>query len=112
MQDQGQNNNIFSEPATADTTMQGPTWHIPPPPELGFSQTMSGPSNQINMQYHEIPTLQQNQGSGAGLYMIWGKERNTKRRCMICVNAGRDGTNCKGKNNRNHCEFKQVNYTK
>jgi hypothetical protein len=106
MQDQDQNNNISSEPATADITMQSPTWHMPSPPELGFTQTMPVPSNQTNMQYDEIPTLQQNQSSVAGLYMTWGKERNTKRRCMVCVNAGRDGTNCKGKNNRNRCEFK------
>jgi hypothetical protein len=105
MQDQDQNNNISSEPVTADITMQSHTWHIPPPPELGFTQTMPGPSNQINMQYHEVPTFQQNESSFAGLYTTLGKEHK-KRRCMMCVNAGRDGTNCKGKNNRNCCEFK------
>lgn len=85
--------------ATQDVIMQDPDV---PHTEL---YSMPGPSNNINMQHPQVTASQFNQPFTSGLYTVWGKERITKRRCMICVQAGREGTNCKGKNNRKRCEF-------
>ena len=88
--------------ATQDIIMQGPDV---PYPEL---YSMPGPSSDINMHQPTIPALSLNQPFTSGLYAVWGKEKITIRRCMVCVQAGRDGKTCKGKNNQKHCEFIEV----
>ena len=95
-------NSPHSGLANQDTIMQGPD---APYPEL---YSMPGPSSDINMHQSAIPALPPNQPSTSGLYAVWGKEKVTIRRCMICVQAGRDGKSCKGKNNRKNCEFIEV----
>ena len=72
--------------------------------------SMPGPINDINM--HEpvtvFPVLPLDHPFNSGHYAVWGEKKAKKRRCMICVQAGRDGEKCKGKNNRRHCEFTEV----
>ncbi len=103
--------------ATQDIIMQGPD---APYPEL---YSMPGPSSDINMHQPAIPALPLNQPFTSGLYAVWGKEKITihrcmvcvqaghdgkTHRCMVCVQAGHDGKTCKGKNNWKHCEFIEV----
>ena len=88
--------------ATQDIIMQGPD---APYPEL---YSMPGPSSDINMHQPAIPALPLNQPFTSGLYAVWGKEKITIHRCMVCVQAGHDGKTCKGKNNQKHCEFIEV----
>jgi hypothetical protein len=85
-----------------DIIMQDPD---APYPEL---YSMPGPSSDINMHQSAIPVLPLNQPFTSGFYAVWGKEKVTIRRCMICVQAGRDGKTCKGKNNQRNCEFIEV----
>ena len=88
--------------ANQDIIMQGPD---APYPEL---YSMPGPSSDINMHQSAIPALPPNQPFTSELYAVWGKEKVTIRRCMICVQAGCDGKSCKGKNNQKNCEFIEV----
>jgi len=67
--------------------------------------SMPGPSSDLNMHQPAIPALLLNQPFTSGLYAVWGKEKVTICRCMICVQAGCDGKTCKRRNNHNHCEF-------
>jgi len=92
----------LSELATQDIIMQGPD---APYPEL---YSMPGPSSDINMHQPAIPALPLNQPFTSGLHAVWGKEKITIHRSMVCVQAGHDGKTCKGKNNRKHCEFIEV----
>ncbi len=69
---------------------------------------MPGPTNDVNMHEPVIPALPLNQPFNSGLYAVWGEKKAKKHRCMICVQAGCDGENCKGKNNCKHCEFIEV----
>ncbi len=85
-----------------DVTMQDPDV---PHPEL---QSMPGSSSDINMQQPVFSGLPSNQPFTSGTYAVWGEERIKKRRCQVCVQAGRNGKACKGKNNRKHCEFIEV----
>ena len=77
-----------------------------PYPEL---HSMPGPSSDINtMHQPAILALLLNQPFTSGFYAVWGKEKVTICRCMICVQAGCDGKTCKGKNNHKHCESIEV----
>lgn len=91
------------ELTTHDVTMQDAVV-----PHSGL-YSMAGDLNDINMQASVVGVLPPNQHFTPGGYVAFGgAEKARKRRCMICVEAGRDGLNCKGKNNRRHCEFNKV----
>jgi hypothetical protein len=92
-----------SELTTHDVTMQDAVL-----PHSGL-YSMAGDSNDINMRPSVFPVLPSNQHFIPGGYVAWGgAEKVQKHRCMICVEAGHDGLNCKGMNNHKHCEFNQV----
>ena len=92
-------NTPLSGLANQDIIMQGP--------DAPYSElySMPGPSSDINMHQPSIPALPLNQAFTSELYTVWGKEKVTICRCMICVQAGHDGKTCKGKNNQKHCGF-------
>ena len=79
-------------------------------PDIPHSElySMPGPSSDINMQQSVFPELPLNQSFTPGVYAVWGEEKIKKHRCQVCVQAGRDGKTCKGKNNHRHCEFIEV----
>ena len=88
--------------ANQDVPMHNPDVH------LSELHSMPGPSNDINMQQFVFPGLPLNQPFTPGIYAVWGDEKIKRRRCQVCVQAGRDGKTCKGKNNRKNCEFTEV----
>jgi hypothetical protein len=94
-------NPLLSGLANQDVTMQVP--------DILHSElhSMPGPSNDINMQQPVFPEFSLNQPFTSGVYAVWGEEKIKKRRCQVCVQAGRDGKTCKG-NNCKHCEFIEV----
>ena len=52
--------------------------------------SMPRPSSDLDMHQPAIPALLLNQPFTSGLYAVWGKEKVTICRCMICVQAGCD----------------------
>ena len=62
----------------------------------------------INMQQFVFRELPLNQPLTPGIYTVWGDEKIKRHRCQVCVQAGRDGKTCKGKNNHKNCEFIEV----
>ena len=88
--------------ANQDVPMHNPDVH------LSELHSMPGPSNDINMQQFVFPGLPLNQPFTPGIYAVWGDEKIKRRRCQVCVQAGRDGKTCKGKNNHKNCEFIKV----
>ena len=92
-----------SELTAHDSTMQDAVV-----PHSGL-YSMAGGSNDINMGAPVFGVSPPNQHFTPGGYVAWGgAEKVQKRRCKICVEAGRDGFNCKGMNNRKRCEFNKV----
>ena len=67
--------------------------------------SMPRPSSDLNMHQPAIPALLLNQPFTSA---VWGKEKVTICRCMICVQAACDGKTCKRRNNHKHCEFIEV----
>ena len=88
--------------ANQDIPMYNPDVH------LSELHSMPGPSNDINMQQFVFPGVPLNQPFTPGIYAVWGDEKIKRRRCQVCVQAGRDGKTCKGKNNHKNCEFIEV----
>ena len=97
-----ESNAAFSGLTNQDVTMQDPDV---PHPRL---YSMPGPTNDVNMHEPVIPALPLNQPFNSGLYAVWGEKKVKTHRCMIYVQTGCDGENCKGKNNCKHCEFIEV----
>ena len=74
--------------------------------------SMPRPSSDLDMHQPAIPALLLNQPFTSGLYAVWGEEKVTICRCMICVQAGCDlavmERLAKGGNNHKYCEFIEV----
>ena len=95
---------LDTNPLLSGLEIQGVTMQDPDIPHSEL-HSMPGTSNNINMQQSVFPELPLNQAFTPG---IWGEEKIKKCRCQVCVQAGRDGKTCKGKNNHKNCEFIEV----
>jgi hypothetical protein len=49
-------------------------------------------------------TLQPTASSSTSQFVAWGSEVRRRRRCAVCVNAGRDGYDCPGNKDRTKCK--------
>ena len=63
---------------------------------LSWTVFYARPSSNINMHQPAIPALPLNQPFTSEFYLVWGKEKVTICRCIVCVQVGCDRKTCKG----------------